>query len=58
MASPHVAGVAALLVDQVGKNNPAQLRAAVKDASDDLGANGRDPIYGFGRINVAKGFGL
>ena len=58
MATPHVAGLAALLVEKVGKNNPAQLRAAVKAATDDLGAVDRDPIYGFGRINVAKAFGL
>ena len=58
MATPHVAGLAALLIDKVGHNNPAQLRAAVKAATDDLGLIGRDPIYGFGRINVAKGLGL
>ncbi len=58
MAAPHVAGLAALLVEKVGKNNPAQLRAALKAATDDLGAVDRDPIYGFGRINVAKGFGF
>jgi lantibiotic leader peptide-processing serine protease len=58
MASPHVTGLAALLVEKVGHNNPAQLRAAVKAATDDLGAVDRDPVYGFGRINVAKGLGL
>jgi len=58
MAAPHVTGLAALLVDVVGHNNPAALRAAIKAATDDLGDVDRDPIYGFGRINVAKGLGL
>lgn len=58
MAAPHVSGLAALLVEQVGRNNPAQLRAALAKSVDDLGKNGRDAAYGFGRINVAKGLGL
>lgn len=52
MAAPHVTGLAALLVEQVGKDNPAQLRAAIRKSADDLGKPGRDPIYGSGRINV------
>jgi subtilisin family serine protease len=58
MASPHVSGLAALLVEQVGRNKPAQLRAALAKSVDDLGKNGRDAVYGAGRINVAKGLGL
>ncbi|HZF67303.1 MAG TPA: S8 family serine peptidase [Gemmatirosa sp.] len=58
MASPHVSGLAALLVEQVGRNKPAQLRAALAKSVDDLGKRGRDPIYGAGRINVATGLGL
>jgi subtilisin family serine protease len=58
MASPHVSGLAALLVEQVGRNKPAQLRAALAKSVDDLGKKGRDPIYGAGRINVATGLGL
>lgn len=58
MAAPHVTGMAALLVEQVGRNNPAQLRHAIMRGSDDLGKPGRDAIYGAGRINVAKALGL
>jgi subtilisin family serine protease len=58
MASPHVSGLAALLVEKVGHNKPAQLRAALAKSVDDLGKKGRDPIYGAGRINVATGLGL
>ena len=58
MASPHVSGLAALLVERVGRNKPAQLRAALAKSVDDLGKTGRDATYGAGRINVAKGLGL
>ena len=57
-AAPHVAGVAALLVPKVGKDRPAQLKAALLKAVDDLGDSGKDSYYGRGRINVAKALGL
>lgn len=56
-ASPHVAGLAAKMVEIYGPN-PAQVRYAVNRAVDDLGPAGRDAVYGHGRINVAKGVGL
>jgi lantibiotic leader peptide-processing serine protease len=51
MASPHVAGLAALLVAE-GKN-PAQVKAAIRQGAVDLGATGNDPYFGKGRIDVA-----
>jgi subtilisin family serine protease len=59
-ASPHVAGLAAKLVEKLGKNNPAAIKEALINGSsvDDLGAVGFDGIYGYGRINVAKALGL
>ena len=54
MASPHVAGVAALLVEKLGANNPAQVRAALAKTSDDLGQAGVDPAYGRGRVNAFR----
>ena len=56
-ASPHVAAVAALLVERLGRNNPAHVRAAIKATADDLGKVGADPIYGAGRVNVARAAG-
>jgi subtilisin family serine protease len=56
-AAPHVAGVAAKLVEKIGKNKPAQIRHALLRSVDDLGAPGRDDIYGYGRINVMKAIG-
>ena len=57
-AAPHVAGLAALLVDQLGKGRPDRIRARILQSADDLGAPGLDPLYGHGRINVARALGL
>jgi subtilisin family serine protease len=58
MATPHVTGLAALLVDEVGKGNPSQIKQRIRQSSDDLGLPGVDPFYGAGRINVEKALGL
>ncbi|WP_372790277.1 S8 family serine peptidase [Paraconexibacter sp.] len=52
MATPHVSGVAAVIARRGG--TPAQWRTKLDTAVDDLGAPGRDPSYGFGRVNLAK----
>jgi lantibiotic leader peptide-processing serine protease len=57
MATPHVTALAALLVEQYGRN-PGEIRAALVRSSDDLGQPGNDPVYGQGRINVARALGL
>jgi lantibiotic leader peptide-processing serine protease len=57
-ASPQVAGLAALLVEEIGKDRPAQVRARLKQGTDDLGKNGQDELFGAGRINVRKTLGL
>ncbi len=58
LAAPHVAGLAALLVSQLGHGKSAQVRAAIKNSVDDRGKPGVDPYYGYGRINVARALGL
>jgi lantibiotic leader peptide-processing serine protease len=58
MATPHVAGLAALLVAEQGRNRPAQIKAQIEQSADDLGPRGTDPYYGKGRVNVAKALGL
>ena len=55
-AAPHVAGAAALLVAQLGRN-PAAIRARLIRTADDLGPTGTDPFYGKGRLNVARAVG-
>jgi subtilisin family serine protease len=57
MASPHVAGLAALIASD-GDTDPARIRARIQQSADDLGQPGTDPRYGHGRINVRKALGL
>ena len=57
-AAPTVAGLAALLVAQLGHGNPALIRARILDSADDRGAPGTDPYYGRGRINIARALGI
>ena len=60
MAAPHVAGFAAMLMQQ-GITSPAAIEAAMKRYAIDLGEPGRDIEYGFGLINPRgslRGLGL
>ena len=57
-ATPHVAGLAALLVAEHGHGNPSAIKHLIEQSADDLGQPGTDPYYGRGRINVAKALGL
>ncbi|WP_298239383.1 S8 family serine peptidase [uncultured Algibacter sp.] len=53
MASPHAAGVAAIIIGKNGGDmKPAQVEAALKASSDDLGKPGKDDFYGSGRVNA------
>ncbi|MCJ8164268.1 S8 family serine peptidase [Pontibacter sp. E15-1] len=55
MAAPHAAGVAALIIGQNGgQMDPAKVKAAMRASADDLGKPGRDPYYGYGRLNAFK----
>lgn len=58
MAAPHVSGLAALIVEDVGHGKPSQVRARLLQTADDLGQKGTDPYYGKGRINVPRALGL
>lgn len=48
MATPHVSGVAALLISK-GANGPDKVRASIQNKAIDLGTSGWDPYYGYGR---------
>jgi len=52
MASPQVAGLAALILDVDPSLTPAQVRQIIRDGAIDLGAAGHDRGYGWGRIDV------
>lgn len=52
MASPVVAGVAALVKANEPELTNEELEQRLYDTSDDLGAPGKDPYFGHGRINA------
>lgn len=52
MATPYVAGLAALLRARFSSYTPAQIASAILDNAEDLGATGWDKYYGCGRINA------
>ena len=52
MASPHVAGVAALVWSHFPDCSNAQIRSALAVSAEDLGAAGRDTSYGFGLVQA------
>ena len=53
MAAPHVTGLAALVVEDVGPV-PVKVKKLIEKTADDLGQEGIDPYYGKGRINVGN----
>jgi len=60
MATPHVAGIAALIISQ-GVTNPAAVEALIKKTARPLGAGGRNDEYGYGLIQPRAalfGFGI
>ncbi len=52
MATPHVAGVAALLASK-GLDRE-RIVSCILASADDLGTPGRDPVFGYGRLNANK----
>jgi len=55
MASPHAAGVAALIIGKNGGSmKPAHVEAVLRASADDLGKPGKDAFYGHGRVNAYK----
>lgn len=53
VATAHVTGIVALMLARNPDLTVAELRAALTVASLDLGAEGRDEVYGTGLINAA-----
>ena len=55
MASPHAAGVAALIVGKNGGSmDPVAVEAKMRESADDLGKPGRDALFGHGRVNAFR----
>ena len=60
MAAPHVAGVAAMLMQQ-GVTDPAAIEEILEKTAVDLGTAGRDNTFGFGLVDARaalRGLGL
>jgi serine protease len=58
MATPHVSGLAALLISQ-GITSPAAVEAMIRRTAKDLGAKGKDDEFGYGLIQPRMAlFGL
>ena len=51
MASPHVAGTAALVI-AAGYTGAAAVRTRLRQTADDLGDAGRDNFYGYGLVDA------
>ena len=52
MATPHVAGLAALLLSEDPSLTPDQVRTAIETTAEDKGTVGRDDEYGWGLIDA------
>lgn len=52
MAAPFVSGVAALLVEQGLTNR--EIVDCILESATDLGAPGRDPVFGYGRLDARR----
>jgi subtilisin family serine protease len=57
-AAPHVAGLAALIWAKYPSYTAAQVWNRITSTAVDLGAAGRDNVFGAGRIDVKKALGI
>jgi len=57
MATPHVSGVAALVIANGNATTPDEVRAALQETAEDLGETGRDDTYGWGLVDAYAALG-
>ena len=53
-ATPHVSGIAALMLSVNPDLTPAEVRDILQETAEDLGKPGRDRYYGYGRVNAKR----
>jgi len=58
MASPHVAGVAALLMASDPSYTAETVRIKMNQTALDLGASGKDKQYGYGLVDASSALGI
>lgn len=51
-ATPHVAGAAALVKSAYPSYTPAQIQSFLEGRATDMGASGKDTLFGYGRLNL------
>lgn len=56
MATPHVAGLAALIKQARPDITPAETKTLLMNSAIDLGQAGKDNVYGAGRVNASELF--
>lgn len=57
MSTPHVSGLAALILSRNSGLTEAQVRSYICDYAEDLGDTGCDTTFGYGRIDAAASLG-
>jgi subtilisin family serine protease len=57
MATPYVAGVAAVIKGQWPQLSSSQIASIIFQTADDLGAPGVDAVYGRGAVDITKAMG-
>jgi hypothetical protein len=58
MASPHVAGVAALVWSHFPNLTAKDIRKALESSAEDLGPSGKDVEYGYGLVRADRAYTL
>lgn len=58
MATPHVAGLASLILSKNPTLTNEEVRQIIRTGADDLGTSGKDSSFGYGRINAANAIAL
>ncbi len=58
MATPHVAGLAALILSKNPNLTNEEVRQIIRNGATDLGTSGWDPYFGYGRINAQGSINL
>lgn len=58
MATPHVSGLAALILSQNPNYSNEQVRQVIRASATDLGPPGYDLSFGYGRVNASAALGV
>ncbi len=57
MATPHVSGTVALMLENTPTLKPSNIKSTLESTAKDLGSTGKDNDYGSGLINASKAVG-